>query len=474
MNRISFYLASICLFCLTKNNAQTCSSLNIQLQSNITSACNTMVMTMIHDQNNQPYLYVANKEGGLKVYNISTITSPTLVATIPTTQFDTLDVMNLSQQGNYLYLALGNTFTNPQKGGMAIIDVSTPSSPSVTDFYVVPSSSSGGGIAKAEGNYAYLGAMQSGLVILDITNKSNIQFVSQFIPSINFPPVTSPNPSLYNARGMEVKNSIVYLCYDAGGIRIINCVNKNTPTETGHWCNPAMYSPLNHPKAYNNIVLDDSLAYVAVDYAGMEVLNLADTSAISMTGWWNPYNSPNNNWFTSPSHTNEIVLEKNCKRVFMSTGKSDMIAVDVSDPTQPDSCNMYGGTANNIGTWGIGLWQNQIYLSYICSVIPFSSSLTQTTILTFNSCPVGINEQEVNSFISIYPNPFSEQAKLTSSINLNNAKIRIHNLQGQCVRTIDRVNGTEVTIVLEKLEAGVYFINIQTENNSITKRIVKQ
>lgn len=425
---------------------------------------------MIHDQNNQPYLYVANKEGGLKVYNISTITSPALVATIPTTQFDTLDVMNLSQQGNYLYLALGNTFTNPQKGGMAIIDVSNPSTPSVTDFYVVPGSSTGAGIVKAEGNYAFLGAMQSGLIILDITNKSNIQAISQFIPSINFPPVTSPNPNLYNARGMEVKNSIVYLCYDAGGIRIINCVNKNAPVETGRWCNPVMYSPMNHPKAYNNIVLDDSLAYVAVDYAGMEVLNLSDTSAISMTGWWNPYNSPNNNWFTSPSHTNEIVLEKDCKRVFMSTGKSDMMVVDVSDPTQPDSCNMYGGTANNIGTWGIGLWQNQIYLSYICSVIPFSSSLTQTTILTFNSCPVGINEQIDNNSISIYPNPFSEQAVLTSSKTLNNASIRIHNVLGQCVKSIEQVNGNEVIIEKEELEEGVYFVQV-FEKNSVLKTI---
>lgn len=463
------------LFCITTTNiAQTCSSLNFQLQANIPSTCNNMVMTMMHDQNNLPYLYVANKEAGLKVYNISTITSPTLVATIPTTQFDTLDVMNLSQQGNYLYLALGNTFTNPQKGGMAIIDVSTPSTPSVTDYYVVPGSTTGGGIVKAEGNYAYLGAMQSGLVILDISNKSNIQFVSQFIPSINFPPITSPNPNLYNARGMEVKNSIVYLCYDAGGIRVINCVNKNTPIETGRWCNPVMYSPMNHPKAYNNIVLDDSLAYVAVDYAGMEVLDLSDTSAISMTGWWNPYNAPNNNWFTSPSHTNEIVLEKDCNRVFMSTGKSDMMVVDVSDPTQPDSCNMYGGTANNIGTWGIGLWQNQIYLSYICAVIPFSSSLTQTTILTFNSCPVGINEQIENNSISIYPNPFTDQAVLSSSKTFKNASIRIHNVLGQCVKTIEQVNGNELIIDLKTIEAGIYFLNIQTKNSRISKRIVKQ
>ncbi len=58
--------------------------------------------------------------------------------------------MNLSQYGNYLHLALGNSFTNPQKAGMAIVDVTNPEAPIVTDYYSVPGSGSGGGIVKVE------------------------------------------------------------------------------------------------------------------------------------------------------------------------------------------------------------------------------------------------------------------------------------------------------------------------------------
>ncbi len=281
-----FFGIILLLFIQSDSYSQSCANLNIQHQSDITSTCNFMAMTMMHDELSRPYLYVANKEGGLKIYDISVITSPVLVATVSINSFDTLHVMNVSQSGNYLYLAIGNTFTNPQKGGMAIVDVTNPLLPVVTDYYIVPGSASGGGVVKVEGNYAYLGAMKSGLVILDISNKSNIQFVSKFAPSINYPPISSPNPNLYNARGMEVKNSIVYLCYDAGGFRVINCTNKLAPVETGRWCNPVMYSPLDHPRAYNNIVIDDTLAYIAVDYCGMEVLNITDTSKIKLFGWW--------------------------------------------------------------------------------------------------------------------------------------------------------------------------------------------
>jgi hypothetical protein len=473
----TFFGVPLIIFVTTAAYSQSCSTLNIIHHSDIASTSNQMTMTMMHDEAGRDYLYVANKEAGLKIYDIANITSPTLVATVATSLLGTLEVMNLSQSGNYLYLALGNTFTNPQQGGMAIIDVTTPSTPVVTDYYIVPGSASGCGIVKTEGNYAYVGVMKSGLVVLDISDKNNIQFVSQFVPDINYPPVINPNPDLYNARGMEVKNSIVYLCFDAGGFRIINCTNKALPTETGHWCNPAMYTPLNHPKAYNNIVIDDTLAYIAVDYAGMEVLSIADTSNIKMLGWWNPYNSPNNNWFTSPVHANEIQYDGNCKHIFMSTGKSDMMVIDVSNPTLPDSCNFYGGVSNNLGTWGIGMYQEQIYLSYIVASIPFSSNWTGVKILTYTSCtpitPVNIEDENKMDTISVFPNP--TENKLTITFPSNNDKqmdLKIFNAFGQQVMN-RLISSNTTTLDVSGLTNGIYFIRIELSGQTIyTKKII--
>ena len=451
---------------------QNCSNLNFQWQSDIASTCNFMTMTMMHDDLNRDYLYVANKEAGLKIYDISTISAPALIATVTVNLFDSLHVMNVSQSGNYLYLALGNTFTAPQPGGMAIVDVTNPLVPVVTDYYVVPNSTSGGGIVKVEGNYAYLGAMKNGLFILDVTDKNNIQFVSQLVPEINYPPITNPNPDYYNARGIEVKNSIVYLCYDGGGLRIINCTNKLSPLETGHWCNPVMYSPLDHPKAYNNIILDDSLVYLAVDYCGLEVVNIGDTSNITLEGWWNPYNCPNNNWFSSPVHANEIQYNKPCKQIFLSTGKSDMMVIDVSNPAQPDSCNFYGGVSNSLGTWGMGLYQNQIYLSYICAIVPFPSNWTGVKILTYDPCStVGIDEQS-NTEFSIYPNPAQNELKIQTSINLNNAELTIINSLGQTVKNIKKINGKNITIDNHELSNGLYFTLLINENKQVTGKFI--
>ena len=121
-----------------KVNAQGCANLNVQFKSDIPSVCGEMTMTMIHDVLNRPYLYVANKEAGLRIYNLTSLTSPLLADSIQTSMFDTLDVMNLTQDGNYVYLALGNTFSGTtQKSGLAIIDVTNPTNAVLKDYWTL-------------------------------------------------------------------------------------------------------------------------------------------------------------------------------------------------------------------------------------------------------------------------------------------------------------------------------------------------
>ena len=281
---------------------------------------------------------------------------------------------------------------------------------------------------------------------------------------------------MFNARGMEVRNSIVYLCYDAGGLRIINCTDKNHPVETGHWCNPAMYTPINHPKAYNNCVLDDSLLYVAVDYAGLEVLNVADTANIKLLGWWNPNGAPNANWFTCRIHTNEIRFDKQCQHLFLSDGKSDMHVIDVTNPAMPDSCNYYGGIANNIGTWGIGLWKDQIYLSYICAQIPFSSDWTGVKILTYERCKEAKTKvPDISESIVVFPNPFSFSTTINIPFTFRDGTMIISNSMGIPLLLKKHLTGKSITLDRENLLPGLYFIQLYEGSGShlvSTKKII--
>ncbi len=346
----------------------------------IASTCREQTMTMRQHEAGQPVLFVAAKAGGLKIYNVAD--SPELLATIPSAQLASLDVMNLSQSGDRLFLALGDHFSRRQAAGVAVIDIKDPSSPIVLDVWHRPDLKGGAGIVAVEGDIVYLGAMGNGLVLLRVSESGRLSDVSRLVPSITYPD-PSPDPRKYNARGMAVRNGLVYLAYDAGGLRIIDANNREQPVEIGRYSNPLLDRK---PRAYNNIVLDGDLAIVTVDYCGLEVLDISDPTGIRQVSWWNPEDCQVSGWkwFRSPIHTNEIAFDSESRLAFLSSGKSDLQIVDLGDPAKPEWHGEYGGVDNAKGTWGVSMHGDRVYLSYICTLgIPFASNWSGVEVLEF-------------------------------------------------------------------------------------------
>lgn len=425
-------------------------------------------MTSLHDNTGKDYLYVAAKENGLIVYDISA-SSPNQVSDVKISSLENLEVMNLSQDGNYLYLALGNHFgTAKQQSGMAVINVSIPSSPIVEDVWKYPSGNTGAGIVITSGNYAYLGAMQQGLVILDISNKQNIQFVSDLKPTLSFP-VSNPDTPKYNVRGIAVKDNYLYTCFDAGGLRIIDVSNKSAPKEISKYSNTLLN---NRPRAYNNVVLNYPFAYVTTDYCGLEILDISDTANIIRKGWWNPWrcDSLSNTWFNSPGHTNEIAYDQGCELVFMSSGKSELSIVNVSDPVNPVLCDSFGSVNSQQGTWGVSVYKNNIYLSYIFVPlgIPFYSNWSGIRNIRWNNnCTTNVNT--VSQIVpDIYPNPNNGSFRLKLNDN-SNVLVSIKDISG---RTVYETTTTNNKTINTKLTAGHYIIIIQTNDRNYFKQIV--
>ncbi len=456
----------ICFLSSLSSKAQTPQvSLNLDWEIPFTFA--NQAMTIEHDQLDRNYIYVAGKEAGLLIYDISG--TPNKVKTITKNQLDTLDVMGVTQNGNYLYLALGNSFGSGEYSGMAIVDVTTPALATISDVYKKYSGSkTGGGIVKTEGNYAYFGAMGNGLMIFDVSDKNNIIFKSALTPDINYPDA-NPDPAKYNARGMAVRNDTVYLCYDAGGLRIIDATNKLNPSQIGQYSNPAMNGK---PRAYNNIVLQDSLAYIAVDYAGMEVLNIKNPSSITLVSWWNPWGTAN--WFASRGHANEIQYDADSKLIFMSTGKSDINVVSVANPASPDSITMFGGINNNQGTWGLGLYKNKIYAGYIFVplCIPFCSNWGGVKEISW-SVLTGMEETK-NTTTLLYPNPST--GFVTLQINTSDkGKVEIYDLLGKRVYHENFAEGTkQIQLSLDHLSTGNYTMSIKTKECVMYNKLLLQ
>lgn len=322
--------------------------------------------------------------------------------------------------------------------------------PQKKGFWKFQTETEGSSLVKVEGNYAYLAAFSHGLIVLDISDHAKITMVSQFVPVLNFPDA-NPDASKINARGMVVENDVVYLCYDAGGIRIINVSDKSNPKETGRFSNPVMTGK---PRAYNNVVLRDSLLYVGVDYCGVEILNVADTSNIRLTAWWNPWNCQTSplNWFNSNGHVNEVVLDSQENKLFVSTGKSDVYVVDVSNPSQPDSCSIFGGIDNSIGTWGVNRFENKVGLAYICTVIPFNSNWSGVKVLTYNRT-AHVDDRD-KPRLNLYPNPANNSITVQAIPPYSNYSL--YGVNGKKMIGGQLSSSNEISTV--DLTNGIYFL----------------
>ncbi|MBL7883993.1 MAG: T9SS type A sorting domain-containing protein [Bacteroidia bacterium] len=490
MKQLNSYLcvrALLILVLIASNNlkAQTCNTNSLSLLAQYQAPFPALPQKPIADRLNRPYVYVAAKDGGLIVFNTSVITAPTIAHTIGINLFDTLHVMNIHQEGNYLYVALGNFFgtvgsTNVQKPGMAIVDISNPVSPIVKDVWKYNAVERGTSYITVQGNYAYLSAMHKGLMILDITDKNNIVFVSEYQPNLNFPVNNPTSVNMPNARGLAIKNDTVFMCYDAGGLRLIDVTNKNAPFQISEYINNGA---INKQQAYNNIELNGNLAYIAVDYCGMEIVNISNPTNITQTGWWNPYNCQalSNIWINSPGHANQIVYNAVDNAVFISAGGSQLRVVNVSNPTLPDSCNGYGVIGTQQGTWGLDMYNNKIYLANITAAIPFNSNWAGLKILDWQS-PNSINEYQSNNSILIFnqPNPFYNETEITIQSSINTAaKLSVYSIDGKEIdamhidlqkgkNSINWGNNSKITI-----NEGVYFISITTNKNTYRSKIIK-
>jgi hypothetical protein len=76
----------------------------------------------------------------------------------------------------------------------------------------------------------------------------------------------------------------------------------------------------------------------------------------------------------------------------------------------------------------------------------------------------------LNSELSIYPNPASTYFTISTSTNTEKT-VELRNVNGQLVSTSTSTD-LEITINTESMAAGVYMLNINTADYSVTRKVV--
>ena len=105
-----------------------------------------------------------------------------------------------------------------------------------------------------------------------------------------------------------------------------------------------------------------------------------------------------------------------------------------------------------------------------------SANVNEGVQQAFEIFTLGVEDQELNSQLSVFPNPTTENITLQID-NYEDQKMiyRLHNMQGKLLNS-DKVNTQKTQINTQKLQAGVYFINIVSQKKQIKQsfKIIKK
>jgi len=102
----------------------------------------------------------------------------------------------------------------------------------------------------------------------------------------------------------------------------------------------------------------------------------------------------------------------------------------------------------------------------VCLTVTTTHGCTDSVCHTINVLAMSVNNKEIESSITISPNPFSSQTTLQTDKNLKDATLIVYNLYGQKVKEIKNISGQSIALHRDNLPSGLYFIRL-SEGNKI-------
>ena len=266
---------------------------------------------------NGGYAYVVGN-GGMKVVDVSTPTNPTILGVYSIR----VGADNVAVAGNYAYLTSGSQYPTPELEGLRVIDISNPTNPEQIGSYAVP------GYAydvNVSGNRAYIASLGGGLRVMDISEPADPAEIGSY-------------EGWWYVQSVAVSGDYAYLPdytngNDAdGGFHVVDVSVPSDPREVG-------YYKVDVPPTGLDVVVSGDYAYVA-DLWELQVMDISSPTAPTQV---DSFDKP------SPWYPTGVDVSENC--AYISTG-SGLSVMDTSDPSNLVEIGFYALAGTDVAVAG--------------------------------------------------------------------------------------------------------------------------
>ena len=155
---------------------------------------------------------------------------------------------------------------------------------------------------------------------------------------------------------------------------------------------------------------------------------------------------------------------------------------------------MYGSLLDTTATWGIGMRNDSIFLSYqlipiyISFIHPFDAKWNGIKMVKWmNPCAAfysGVSDEEAeNAFLSIQPNPFNDNTQIYFSFNEPRvAAIRVVDIMGRTIKYFESKQYSSGDNMVEwdgrdatgnEIASGMYFVRIESADKMFSAKMLK-
>ena len=196
---------------------------------------------------------------------------------------------------------------------------------------------------------------------------------------------------------------------------------------------------------------------------------------------WNPggFGGSTVNGLTEGTYTLSVTDDNGCLKIdTFLVEEPDLLVVNVNSNGAILTATVNGGVAGYIYRWKEVSNSSQIlqggstYMvispgTYYCEVEDMNGCIVQSDDFVFNSTSINIDKID----LKIYPNPFRERTIVDFGRVMIRGEVKVVDILGNIVDVYELDNQRELVIEKGTKSKGVYFVEVNIDNNTIFKKI---
>jgi hypothetical protein len=240
--------------------------------------------------------YVADRDKGLQIIDISNPAAPALIATFDTQGFS--ESVTLSPDGTIAYVA-------DHISGLQIINIANPLVPTLIGYYDTPAFAMSVTLSQ-DSNIAYVADSNSGMQIIDISNTAEPLLIASY-----------NTPGYAMSIALSADGSVAYIADGIRGLQIIGIANPEEPSLIGSFETTGSMQKI-------ALSSDGTTAYVADRNTGLQIIDISDPVTPSLIGSYGAI-----------GYALSVALSPDGTVAYVADSYHGLHIIDISNPAEP-------------------------------------------------------------------------------------------------------------------------------------------